>query len=243
MNLAELYKSAAAGDPARPFMTFYDDATSERTELSYATFENWVSKTANFLVDQAGLGSGDKVKVAMPPHWLSGAIMFGSWYAGIGIAHEAVKTDIGFRPEGDPALDTAEECVVCLAPLATRLRAEREVQRAERGEIIDFLTEVRGHGDHFTSAGSVDGDAPALVALPGDQKRSHSQVVEAAQRRAQTMGIGQGERILISGDELRPLDWLLAPLAAKGSIVLCRNSGDADLTSRADSERARIIAV
>lgn len=242
MHLAELFKAAAAADPARPFMTFYDDATGERTELSYATFENWVSKTANFLVDHAGLGSGDVVKVSLPPHWLSGAIMFGSWFAGLGIAHEAVKTDIGFRAEGDPAVDTAEECVVSLAPLATRLRAQEEVQRAEHGEIIDFLTEVRAHGDHF-SAGSLDGDSPALVALPGDQQRSHSQVAEAAQRRAKTMGIAPGERILISGDELRPLDWLLAPLAAKGSIVLCRNAGETDLTGRADSERARVISV
>ncbi|NDU76176.1 TIGR03089 family protein, partial [Actinomadura sp. DSM 109109] len=40
-----------AGDPSRPLVTFYDDAAGERVELSARTFDNWVAKTANFLVD------------------------------------------------------------------------------------------------------------------------------------------------------------------------------------------------
>ena len=43
---ADLLRSALAADPGRPLVTFYDDATGERVELSVATFANWVAKTA-----------------------------------------------------------------------------------------------------------------------------------------------------------------------------------------------------
>ena len=53
---------AYAGDPARPLLTWYDDGTGERVELSGATLGNWVAKTANLLVDGCGLG----IRVVFP---------------------------------------------------------------------------------------------------------------------------------------------------------------------------------
>src|SRR5262245_66226190 len=50
----------AAADPTRPLLTWYDDTTGERTELSGATLGNWVAKTANLLVDGVGAGPGDR---------------------------------------------------------------------------------------------------------------------------------------------------------------------------------------
>jgi uncharacterized protein (TIGR03089 family) len=38
-------------DPGRPLVTFYDDATGERVELSVATYANWVAKTSSLLVE------------------------------------------------------------------------------------------------------------------------------------------------------------------------------------------------
>src|SRR5690606_33707705 len=49
---ADLLSSALAADPGRPLVTFYDDATGERVELSVATFAYWVAKTANLLQDE-----------------------------------------------------------------------------------------------------------------------------------------------------------------------------------------------
>ena len=54
---ADLLRSALAADPARPLVTFYDDATGERVELSVATFANWVAKTANLLQDELAAGA------------------------------------------------------------------------------------------------------------------------------------------------------------------------------------------
>ena len=55
---ATLLATALRDDPARPLLTFHDDATGERTELSVATFANWVAKTANLLADDLGAGPG-----------------------------------------------------------------------------------------------------------------------------------------------------------------------------------------
>ena len=41
-----------AHDPGRPLVTFYDDATGERTELSVTTYANWVAKVASLLVEE-----------------------------------------------------------------------------------------------------------------------------------------------------------------------------------------------
>ena len=42
-------------DPGRPLVTFYDDATGERIELSRITYANWVAKAASLLVDEHDL--------------------------------------------------------------------------------------------------------------------------------------------------------------------------------------------
>ena len=60
-NIARVFADAIATDPTRPLLTFYDDATGERTELSGATLANWVAKTANLLVD------GSAWRRATPP--------------------------------------------------------------------------------------------------------------------------------------------------------------------------------
>src|SRR6266536_5713875 len=78
-----VFDAAVRADPTRPLLTFYDDATGERTELSGATLANWVAKTANLLVDGCGLGPGDRAAVLLPPHWQTAAVLLGCWSAGL----------------------------------------------------------------------------------------------------------------------------------------------------------------
>ncbi|MGH8791410.1 MAG: TIGR03089 family protein [Stackebrandtia sp.] len=242
MDIAELFADAAEIDPARPFITFYDDASGERTELSYLTLDNWVSKTANLLVDDAGLGPGDVAGVDMPGHWLTAAVMLGCWRAGLAIAHEPSSTDVWFASE--ERLDAAggdEVYAVAVAPMAVGLRDEAAKAAVADGKVSDYLVEVRAHGDGFTPPEPISVDDPALVDMPrGAPNLSRRQVVAAAHRRAEELGATDGERLLIAGDVIPPLDWLLAPLAVKGSVVLCRNSDPDKLPARAERERARI---
>src|SRR5438046_8014238 len=99
-TVPSLFAAIVGKDPSLPFLTFYDDATGERTELSGATLANWVSKTANLLVDGCGLGHGAVAAVRLPPHWQSAAILLGAWTAGLsvtyGAAIDAADADVEF---------------------------------------------------------------------------------------------------------------------------------------------------
>ncbi|HZE39557.1 MAG TPA: TIGR03089 family protein [Stackebrandtia sp.] len=243
MDLNELFTAAAAADLTRPYLTYYDDATGERVELSYATADNWIAKTANLLVDGLGLEPGDRAYVDVPPHWLGGVILLGCWRAGLAISHEPSSVDVAFVSEDRATtsdVDADTTCAVSLAPLAAGLRDADAAAAARSGELLDFLAEVRGHGDHFRPVASPDPASPALVNLPRGGQRDRAQIAEAAVARAKDLDLAEGARVMFTADVLRPLDWLLTPLAAKGSVVLSRNTSG-DPTARAASEHARIV--
>ncbi|MFY1636076.1 TIGR03089 family protein [Solwaraspora sp. WMMB335] len=233
-NIAGLLAVAVAADPTRPLLTFYDDATGDRTELSGATLANWVAKTANLLVDEAGTAPGDAVEVRLPPHWQTAAVLLGCWSAGLVVgvdpaaevlfatgdtATDGSKTD-GSATGGSSdagAHPAGQRYLLTLAPMAAPARTLPNGWS-------DYITEVRGHGDHFTPYPAVD---PQDADLAG-------RAVEQGAR----LGFATGSRILLDADRYPdPVDWLLAPLAADASVVLCRNLDRRLLDKRTRSER------
>jgi hypothetical protein len=82
---ADLLQSQLRRDSARPLLTWYDDATGDRVELSVATTANWAARTANLLADEHGLGPGDSVGLAPCAHWLSVVAVLGAWTAGVAV--------------------------------------------------------------------------------------------------------------------------------------------------------------
>jgi uncharacterized protein (TIGR03089 family) len=213
---AGLLARALAADPSGPLLTFYDDATGERIELSATTLENWVAKTANLLQD-SGVEPGARAAVLLPAHWQTAAILLGCWSVGLEVVDDPEGADVAFAgPDRfDEALAATEVYGLSLAPMAAPLR------NAPPG-IVDYSTEVRGHGDRFAPYQPVD---PALYA----------DLVQAARTHANDLELSAKDRVLVvdTGD----LDWLLVPLAAGASIVLCRNLDPARLDERAASER------
>jgi hypothetical protein len=85
MTPADLLQSELRRDASRPLLTWYDDATGERVELSVATAANWAAKTANLLVDEHGLAPGDSIRLDPPSHWLSFVAALGAWTAGVAV--------------------------------------------------------------------------------------------------------------------------------------------------------------
>jgi uncharacterized protein (TIGR03089 family) len=208
-------------DPARPVLTFYDDESGERTELSGLTLTNWVAKTANLLVDGLGLAPGDRASVLLPAHWQTAAVLLGCWTAGITV-----------DPSGDPAFVTVDRLpstsatdvyALALAPLAAPLRP------GPPNGVHDYVVEVRGYGDHFQASVAADTEA-----LPGV---THSELC----RRAVNVGLTPGARVLVDGDaHPDPLDWLLAPMAAGATTVLCRHLDPAAVPGRVAAERVTV---
>ncbi|MEV6527165.1 TIGR03089 family protein [Longispora sp. NPDC051575] len=227
---AGLLAAALAADPARPLLTFYDDSTGERTELSAVTLDNWVSKTANLLVDGHGLGHGDTAAVALPPHWQTAAVLLGCWRAGLSVSHHVgEQVDIAFSAaDRFEEQNSPEVYGLSLAPMAMPLRNPPE-------GVLDYVLEVRNFGD-FYGGPAADPDAPGLVHLPGGAEVTHAGLVERARDRAAELGLTGDDRVLVAAPS-RPLDWLLAPLAAGASIVLCKDADESKLESRAASEK------
>ncbi|MFC7470400.1 TIGR03089 family protein [Actinomadura keratinilytica] len=107
---ADLLRSALAADPARPLVTFYDDATGERVELSVATFANWVAKTANLLQGDLSAEPGDRLALLLPAHWQSAVWLLACHSTG-------VVAEVGGDPaaadlvvSGPDTLDAARAC-------------------------------------------------------------------------------------------------------------------------------------
>lgn len=235
-TIPQAFAAAVRRDPAAPLLTWYDDATGDRAELSGATLDNWVSKTANLLVDGVGLGHGDTVALLLPPHWQTAALLLGVSTAGL-------AADLGAEPQPVEAVFTTPELVeraaawsgldryaTGLLPLAMPLRTLPD-------GYADYVTEVRNHGDHYRGVPV----APADLALAGPYELCHADVIEAAGLRAAELGIAAGDRVLIdTGLHPDPADWLLAPLVAGASTVLCANLDRARLDARITAEKVSV---
>jgi uncharacterized protein (TIGR03089 family) len=88
---------------ARPLVTFYDDATGERTELSAVTYANWVAKTAGLLQDELDLTRGDVVLVDLPTHWLGPVVLGAAWSLGITVTDDITAADSASLVVSGPA--------------------------------------------------------------------------------------------------------------------------------------------
>lgn len=94
-------------DGARPLLTWYDDVTAERIELSVATAANWAAKTANLLADEYALGAGDSVTLAPATHWLSVVVVLGAWTAGVTVDLTGDGADLTLPGDGSAFMRAA----------------------------------------------------------------------------------------------------------------------------------------
>ncbi|MBY8346065.1 TIGR03089 family protein [Streptomyces spinosirectus] len=241
---ADLLSSALATDPARPLVTFYDDATGERVELSVATFANWVAKTANLLQGDLAAGPGDRVALLLPAHWQTAVWVLACSSVGVvaDVGGDAAAADVVVS--GPETLESARACRGERVALALRPLGGRFLDVPEG--FVDYAVEVPGQGDRFVAFGGVDPDAVALVV--GGREFSGAEVVERAVAEAGDLGLtGPGARILsgLPYDTWEGLNaGLFAALATGGSVVLCRHLellGEDAVAARVESERVSVV--
>jgi uncharacterized protein (TIGR03089 family) len=239
---ADLFAAAVRRNAAAPLVTFYDDVSGERTELSGTTLANWVAKTANLLQEEFDIGSGSTVAVSLPVHWQTAAVLLGVWSCGAAVLDTAGEDDDRFA-EADVVLAAADR----LGPLEEQgleelmglsLHPLGLGMAGYVGPARDFALEVRAHGDVFSPWQPVDPAGPGL--LLGGGELSLRGLVETAGELAARLGIAAGDRVLVderTAIEAGPVAWLLAPLAAGASLVLCRSAVAEALLHRAEVER------
>jgi uncharacterized protein (TIGR03089 family) len=143
-SVPRLLSDRLATDPGGPIITFYDDATGERVELSTATLDNWVAKTANLLVDGLGLGPGDTASIDLPLHWQAVVAVLACACAGLEVIDIAAERPaVAFWAEGSSEPPDADDVIgLSLRPLAGPLTATYP-------GVTDYAREVAGYGDRF----------------------------------------------------------------------------------------------
>ncbi|MFN8193590.1 MAG: TIGR03089 family protein [Nocardioidaceae bacterium] len=219
--------------PGDPMVTFYDEATGERTELSATTYANWVAKSASLLVDELGLDRGDRVLVDLPPHWLGPVFLGAAWSAGLEVVWDGPAEAVVCGPDGLEARagSAGGVPVVASALLPLGVRFPDGVPAG----VHDFGLEVWGQPDAFVAPD------PPLPADPAVAGTSHAELWSAA--RSGSL-LADGGRLLSTANPCSPtgLATFTQPLALGGSLVLAVHADEARLAAIGDAERATSFA-
>ena len=232
----DLFSRARTLDPARPLVTFYDDATGERAELSAASLGNWIAKTHFLLIDELGLGVGDRAYIDVPLHWLDLVVRFGAWSAGLEVVTDPGDAAVAFV--GVAGLDATagidEVYALALAPWGQGFSG------APPAGSTDFVAAVRPQADAWaTVRPAATPDDPALDGRP------RSELVAAATARAGELGLTDGARLLVGerpDGGLEIVD-VLAALTVGGTVVLLRNAPATTTDRRIAQENVTHVAV
>jgi uncharacterized protein (TIGR03089 family) len=215
-------------DPVGPRITYYDDATGERIELSAVTLANWAAKTGNLLRDELAAGPASRVAVLLPAHWQTAAVLFGAWWIGAEVVLGGSTADIALctadRLDDADATGAGEVAVLSLDPFG-RPAADLPIG------VTDYATAVRVHGDQIVAERH---PGPALAG------RSVDEVLAACENAVTARGLVAGDRALSTASWDGPddvIDGLLAVLAVGGSLVQVANPDPAALPRRIETEK------
>jgi uncharacterized protein (TIGR03089 family) len=215
-------------DPVGPRITYYDDATGERIELSAVTLANWAAKTGNLLRDELGGGPASRVAVLLPAHWQTASVLFGVWWIGADVILDGSQADIalctGDRLDEADATGAAEVAVLSMDAFG------RPAPDLPIG-VTDYATAVRVHGDQIVAEPH---PGPALAG------RSVEQVLDACQKSAAAKGLTATDRVLstaswTTADDV--IDGLLSVLSVGGSLVYVANPDPATLARKTETEK------
>jgi uncharacterized protein (TIGR03089 family) len=215
-----------------PRITYYDDATGERIEVSTVTLANWAAKTANLLRDELGAGPGSRVAVLLPAHWQTAGVLLGIWWIGaeaIPAPQSPGSADIALctadrLAEADDAVAGGEVAVLSLDPFG------KPAPDLPIG-VTDYATAVRVHGDQVV---------PERIPGPALDGDSVDEVLAQAQRSAERQHLRAGDRVMSdrtwsTAQEI--VDNLLAVLAARASLVQLAHPDPGLLDRRRETEK------
>ena len=229
-NLASAVLDPLLALPSAPRITYYDDATGERIELSTVTLANWAAKTGNLLRDELGAGPGSRVAVQLPAHWQTLGVLLGIWFIGAEVVLGQDGCDIACctvdrLDEADAAVGSMGDVVVFSLDAFGK-----PVPDVPFG-ITDYATSVRAHGDQIAKERQ---PGPALNGL------SASEILSAATTSATARGLDSTSRVLSSASwdtADAVVDRVLAVLVAGGSLVQVAHPDASAQARRREAEK------
>ncbi len=222
-TLAALQRRARTAG-AEPLLTHYDLGSGARTELSVATFANWIAKTAN-LIEDVGADAGQvalPLAASRPGHWMTLIWPPAAWQRECTVSVDVAGADLVVIGPDDPVAVLPGATFACsLHPLGLGLRDLP-------AGVLDFSTEALAQPDQ---AGTLPSGPNAPAWIDGGTVLSHAQVADVTPV--------AGRVLVRPGDPLGTLRAaIIAPLLGGGSVVLVEGEADdARLAAIRRSER------
>ncbi len=223
-------------DAARPLVTFYDDATGERVELSVTTYANWVAKTAGLVQDELDGERGQLVLVDLPTHWLGAVWLGAAWSIGMCVTDDAARVAqadlVVCGPEGTEEYADLTGRIPVVA-ISLRPMGASFVEPLPPG-VVDYGAVVLGQPDTFTADDPPAGEDLAWVDA-GDRLTQSDLIALATASPADA-----GGRLLtdVSPTTRRGLTTLFGPLLGGAGTVWVRRPDEGGWQRRYDAERA-----
>jgi uncharacterized protein (TIGR03089 family) len=235
VTFSELLAAQLRHEPGRPLLTWYDERSGERVELSVTTYANWVAKTASLLVDEHGLERGDALLLDLPAHWLGPVFLGAAWTAGLAVTFEPAMSAVVCGPDGlaawAPVADDVPVLACSLLPMGVRF-----AEPLPPG-VHDVGVEVWGQPDAFIPYDPPSGSDIALVEgqVTQDQLFSAGSSTAAGSLATAT----DGGRLLSAANPASPpgVAATARALVSSGSLVLVAGADAARLDAIAEAER------
>ncbi len=223
-------------DAARPLVTFYDDATGERVELSVTTYANWVAKTAGLVQDELDGERGQLLLVDLPTHWLGAVWLGAAWSLGLRVTDDTSRADeadlVVCGPDGVDRYAALAARVPVVA-ISLRPLGARFADPLPAG-VVDYGAVVLGQPDSFAPF-----DAPDATDVAWEDPAGSTTQADLLGEQSAT-GASPGERLLtdVSPTTRQGLATLLGPLLAGGGTVWVRHPAEDGWQRRSGAERA-----
>lgn len=224
--VSELLSTAARTRGGTPLLTHYRPELAERTELSHASFANWVDKTAN-LIEALDVDAESEVAVCVlaeyPAHWMSLIWPFALWQRGLpcDVRSRADAGGVDLAVIGPDAPDP-----VGIDTLACSLHPWGLPLGGLPDGVLDFSTEALAQPDAHLALPASPGE---VAWIDGGRRLTFADVAGLP---------GESRRLL-----LRPTSaWdavsaLVSALAGGGSVVLVEGGDDEAVARIASDER------
>ncbi|MGN9774631.1 TIGR03089 family protein [Micromonospora sp. H33] len=217
-----------AGTDAPALLTWLDGATGERVDLTAPELGRWAARSAGLLRDGCGLAPGSRVAVLLPPHWRTAAVLLGAWAVGMAVSFRPRAT--AGLPVLEPGSDRPYDAVF-VSPERLDDWLEDVPEGLHRyvvgtGQLVDvpagwldWSVELLRHTDAPPDHATIRGTDPASA-----DGTSYGEWGAIAKAVADQLDLRAGDRLLVDvAEHEQPLKWLLAPLSAGASVVLCAN--------------------
>ncbi len=216
MIMADLLRS----DGTRPRVTYYDETSGERIELSAVALDNWVAKAANLLVEEFEAAPGTVITIRLPDgHWRTLYWALGVFATGATLDLTG-SADASLTITDDPAT-AADPLIVVTLPMLAR----RHPGPLPAGA-VDEAAEISGFPDVLIAPASPAAGDRALVAADGEL--DYAGLVPAGPA---------GGRVLVTETGADFIRRCLAVWAGDGSVLLVNGADPATLERRLAEER------